>query len=64
MYAGEQILIFPVHIGWNSLHLTTLLGEFGYIAIRENMQKVLKGEYKPPPNTDEYAKTLLLPSHA
>ncbi len=36
-----------------------LLGDFGYLVVGENAKKVLKGEYEPPPHTDEYAKKLL-----
>ncbi len=38
-----------------------LLREFSYLTVGENTQKVLKGEFEPPPNTDEYTKTPFLP---
>ncbi len=36
-----------------------LLGEFRYLVVGENAQKVLKGEYEPPPGRDQHMANLL-----
>ncbi len=38
-----------------------LMGEFGYLAVRENSRTVIKGEYNPPLGMDPYTVKLLLP---
>ncbi len=36
-----------------------LLGEFGYLVVGENTQKVLMGEYEPSLRLDKYVEKLL-----
>ncbi len=58
MYGGEQGKILTSYKGKNSFQTTALLCNFGYLAMGMKPRKVWRGEYIPPPWTDQYRTQL------
>ncbi len=58
MHAGEWYSVLATHHSGYPFTHGLPLGDFGYLAIGENARKILKGMYKPLPETDPYSVKL------